>query len=108
MIIKPILMLIKQPIPINPNLQDNIEIKKDDTIFFNSKEFKIFSRYNKYKSKDNNNRIIYKGIDNRKNEKLRIETNQKSSFNSTIECKINQINQSKQYKLIKQHSFECI
>ena len=25
------------------NLQDNIQIKKDDTIIFNGKEFKIFS-----------------------------------------------------------------
>ena len=89
------------------NLQDNIQIKKDDTIIFNGKEFKIFSGYNKYKSKDNNNRIIYKCINNSKNEKLRIETNQKYFFNPTKECKINKVNQSKQYKLIQEHSIEC-
>ena len=48
--------------------------------------------------KDNNNRIIYKCIYKWKNEKLRIETNQKHFCNATIECKINQVNQNKQQK----------
>ena len=65
------------------------------------RSFKKFSRYNKYKTKDNLNRIIYKCINTRKNEKLRIETKQKSFCNATIECIINPLDQKNQYRLIK-------
>ena len=71
------------------------------------RSFKKFSRYNKYKTKDNLNRIIYKCINTRKNEKLRIETKQKSFCNATIECIINPLDQKNQYRLIKEHSEEC-
>ena len=87
--------------------KENISFKNDDSIIFNGKEFKSFSRFNNYKTKDKSERIIYKCIYNRKNEKLRIETNQKSFCNATIECKINPLTQAKQYILLKDHSTEC-
>ena len=76
--------------------KENISFKNDDSIIFKGKEFKSFSRFNNYKTKDKSERIIYKCIYNRKNEKLRIETNQKSFCNATIVCKINPLTKAKQ------------
>ena len=80
----------------------------EDQIIFNGKEFKKYSRNNTYQKKDNPERVIYKCVNCRKDEKIRIETNQKAFCNATIECQFNKVSKKKKYILIKDHSNECV
>ena len=80
----------------------------EDQIIFNGKEFKKYSRNNTYQKKDNLERVIYKCINCRKDEKIRIETNQKAFCNATIECQFNKVSKKKKYILSKDHSNECL
>ena len=55
--------------------------------FFEGKEFKKYSRYNIYNSKRKIKKIIYKCINNRKDDRIRRATNQPAFCNATIEYK---------------------
>ena len=64
--------------------EKNIIYKSDDTIIFNGKSFKKYDKVNKYKTKDNISRIVYKCNNYRKFEKFRIGIKNSTFCNATI------------------------
>ena len=70
---------------------NNFEIVDDEitkckhSIIFDGKEYRRYSRYNYYNNKRKINKIIYKCINIRKDQKFRKDTNQNAFCNSTIE-----------------------
>ena len=62
----------------------NIIYKAEDNIIFNGKAFKKYDKVNKYKTKDNISRIVYKCINYRKFEKFRTGIKNSTFCNATI------------------------
>ena len=52
-------------------IEDNLLKKQEDSIFFEGKEFKKYSRFNYYNEKRKIKKIIYKCINNRKDDRIR-------------------------------------
>ena len=70
----------------NPsNTNDNIKIFTNNLIQFNGMEYKNYQKVNKYNKKRKIKKVIYKCKNYRKDEKLRIETNQKRFCDDTLE-----------------------
>ena len=63
----------------------DIKIGLKDCILYNGKEYKKYQKVNKYNNKRKIKKIIYKCKNYRKDEKLRIETNQKPFCEATLE-----------------------
>ena len=78
----------------------------EDSIIYHNKEFKRIRR-NIYIKKDNLKRIIYKCINNQKNERYNKLNNHKAYCNGTIEYIFPNQNVKSWYFLIKEHSEEC-
>ena len=77
-------------------------------ILFNNRKFVASARFNRYTKLNGIKRIIFKCINHRKNEHIRIESNNKSFCNSTIEYIYpNEKKQKEGYYLLKDHSEEC-
>ena len=55
-------------------IEENLLKKVDDSIFFEGKEFKKYSRFNYYNDKRKIKKIIYKCINNRKDDRIRKAT----------------------------------
>ena len=70
---------------IDKEITNNINLKDDNTLIFNGKEYKNYSRINKYNKKRKIKKIIYKCINLRKDERIRISSNLPLFCNSTIE-----------------------
>ena len=69
----------------NFEIVDDEITKCKDSIIFDGKEYRSYSRYNYYNNKRKINKIIYKCINIRKDEKFRKDTNQNAFCNATIE-----------------------
>ena len=89
----------------NPN--DIIEKYNNNLIKFNGKDFKNYQKVNKYNNKRKIKKVIYKYKNYRKDEKLRIETNQKPFCDATLEYIEPGQNVKSGYFLKKDHSLEC-
>lgn len=86
---------------------DEIEEKDKDTIHFDGKIFKRYNRENKYRSKNNIKRIIYKCIKYRRNENIKKDLNTKGFRYATIIYIFPNQNKKSGYFLKKKHSLEC-
>ena len=84
---------------------DNIQI--EDSFLYDGKIFKNYKRLNNYQKKDNIKRIIYKCINNRKNENFKKGTKNKSFCNATIIYIEPNKKVKSGYFLKKDHSSEC-
>ena len=91
----------------NQILENNIEKLTLDSFIFNGKSFKKYYRDNKYQKEDKILRTVYKCIYHRKDEKLRLQLNQSSFCNATIEYILPNQNQKSGYFFKKDHSKEC-
>lgn len=89
-------------------IDDKIISGKNDSIFFEGKEFKKYSRYNIYNSKRKIKKIIYKCINNRKDDRIRRATNQPTFCNATIEYIEPGQNIKSGFFIKSFHSEECI
>ena len=91
-------------------IPDNkVEISNENTILFDGQIYKKYARYNKYKSKKNIKRIIYKCINNRKNENFSKEIHNKGTFcNATIIYIYPHQNINSGYFVKHEHSQKCI
>jgi len=89
----------------HPN--DIIEKLNNNLIKFNGKDFRNYQKVNKYNNKRKIKKTIYKCKNYRKNEKLRIETNQKPFCDATLEYIERGQNVKSGYFLKKDHSLEC-
>ena len=81
--------------------------KIDETIIFNGREYKYYSRYNKYYNTRKIKKLIYKCVNIRKNERIILETNQSLFCNATIEFIEENQHVTSGYFLTKKHSIEC-
>ena len=81
--------------------------KIDETIIFNGREYKYYSRYNKYYNTRKIKKLIYKCVNIRKNERIILETNQSLFCNATIEFIEENRHVTSGYFLTKKHSIEC-
>lgn len=72
----------------------------DNFILFNNRKFLANARFNRYKKLNGIKRIIFKCINHRKNEHIRIESNNKSFCNSTIEYIYIQMKKNKRKDII--------
>ena len=88
------------------DINDIIEIITKNLIKFNGKDFKNYQKVNKYNNK-RKKKVIYKCKNYRKDEKLRIETNQKRFCDATLEYIEPGQNVKSGYFLKKDHSLEC-
>ena len=89
-------------------LDDQIIKNKDNSIYFKGKEFKKYSRYNIYNSKRKLKKIIYKCVNNRKDDRIRRATNQQTFCNATIEFIEPGQNVKSGYFIKSYHSEECL
>ena len=89
------------------DINDIIEITTKNLIKFNGKDFKNYQKVNKYNNKRKIKKVIYKCKNYRKDEKLRIETNQKPFCEATLEYIEPGQNVKSGYFLKKEHSLEC-
>ena len=79
----------------------------NDSIFFEGKEYKKFSRYNTYNSKRKIKKIIYKCINIRKDDRISRVTNQLVLCNAIIEYIEPGQNIKSGYFIKDHHSEEC-
>ena len=91
----------------NQILENNIEKLTLDSFNFNGKSFKKYYRDNKYQKEDKILRTVYKCIYHRKDEKLRLQLNQSSFCNATIEYILPYQNKKSGYFFKIDHSKEC-
>ena len=80
--------------------------KIDETIIFNGREYKYYSRYNKYYN-TRKKKLIYKCVNIRKNERIIMETNQSLFCKATIDYIEENQHVASGYFLTKKHSKEC-
>ena len=92
---------------INSEISNSKITKFDDIIIYNGKEYRSFSRYNRYNSKRKTKKIIYKCINIRKDENFRRNTNQPVFCNGTIEYIVPGQNVKSGYFIKKLHSLSC-
>ena len=93
----------------NSNLiiDKNIDVINSDSFIFNGKTFKKYYRDNKYKKEDKILRIIFKCINHRKDEKLRLQLKKPAFCNATIEYIYPKQNIRSGYFFKIDHSDEC-
>ena len=93
----------------NSELTQNSKLKiySQDLITYDGKEFKKFPKLNAYNQKRKIKKIVYKCQYRRKDEKLRIETNQKPFCEDTIEYIETGQKVKSGYFFKKYHSLEC-
>ena len=85
----------------------NLDIKDEDRVVYDGREFINIKKFNKNYDKKKKKKIIYKCKNNRKDEKLRIETNQNPFCEATLEYIEPGQNIKSGYFLKKPHSAEC-
>ena len=89
-------------------IEVNLLKKVDDSIFFEGKEFKKYSRFNYYNDKRKIKKIIYKCINNRKDDRIRRATGNQPFCNGTIEYIEPGQNVKSGYFIKTFHSEDCI
>ena len=92
----------------NEEININSIKKENESIFFDGKEFKKYSRYNIYNSKRKIKKVIYKCINIRKDDRIRRSNGQPSFCNATIEYIEPEQNVKTGYFMKTLHSEECI
>ena len=89
-------------------IEENLLKKVDDSIFFEGKEFKKYSRFNYYNDKRKIKKIIYKCINNRKDDRIKRATGNQPFCNGNIEYIEPGQNVKSGYFIKTNHSEDCI
>ena len=91
----------------NKQINEKNIVITNDCIIFGGKEFKDYSRINRYKEERKIKKTIYKCVNIRKDERIRKNTNQPIFCNGTIEYIEPNQNVKSGYFFVTDHSVDC-